>query len=293
MKRLHLKPWPSGIVRVSTFLVERQTCSVYLSSLPDGSVSGEGLPWQELAHDLLAGRGLALEAAQNGRGAIFTFTDRRFAEALVLRKYRHGGLWRFFSGDRFFSCRRFLTELKVHSRLKEMGFPVPAPLGVLVVKKRKGLSFVNGYFATKLLPGVITLSQYLQHSGGVERLRLALALGRQIRKLHDMGIFYTDLHIRNILVDVQGNLFLIDFDKAREFPEPLSARFRRANLYRFMRSIDKFCFRGGRFGEVERSAFLQSYEPEPVAYAKLFQTLSRGLCWRRFFYRPGWWFNRS
>ncbi|MBN2705461.1 MAG: hypothetical protein JXR89_03350 [Deltaproteobacteria bacterium] len=293
MTVLNSQPWPSGIVRVSTFLVDHQACSVFLPSLPDGFAPGAGLPWQDLAHDLLAGCELAHAAAQNGRGAIFTFTDRRFAEALVLRKYRHGGLWRFFSGDRFFSCRRFLTELKIHSRLKEMGFPVPDPLGVLVVKKRKGLSFVNGYFATKLLPGVITLSQYLQNSGGVERLRLALELGRQIRKLHDTGIFYTDLHIRNILVDAQGNLFLIDFDKAGEFPGPLSPRLRRFNLYRFIRSIDKFCSRGGRLGDVERSAFLQSYEPEPIAYAELFQTLSRGLFWRRFFYRPGWWFNRS
>ena len=125
------------------------------------------------------------------------------------------------------------------------------------------------------------------------RLRIAFEIGACLRKLHKHGIFYTDLHVKNILIGPQGKIFFIDFDKARQYRAPLSTFRRRANLYRFLRSVEKYCYRGGKLTDTDRAAFLIAYEPNSKKYAKLYRKLALGLSWRRLFYKLGWWLNRS
>ena len=133
----------------------------------------------------------------------------------------------------------------------------------------------------------------METAGGASRLQIAFDIGAGLRKLHEHGIFYTDLHVKNILVEPQGKVCFIDFDKAKQYDAPLSGSRRRANLYRFLRSVEKYCCRGGKLTDSDRAAFLIAYEPDPKKYDKLFRQLGLGLLWRHCFYRPGWWLNRS
>ena len=276
----------------STLSVDDKSCFIYVlrqTSLVDGS-----FPWQRVAEEVLSGSGLAAQAVSMGRGGIFFLSGAWLPFPIVVRQYRHGGLWRLLSGARFFSQRRFMAELKLHTIVRELGVSAPEPLGVIVAKKGPKSIFVNGYYVTRRLPDSVDLPEFLQQTGAATtRLRIAFEIGNCLRGLHEHGIFYTDLHVKNILIGPEGGVFFIDFDKAKKYQAPLSAFRRRANLYRFLRSVEKYCYRGGKLTDADHAAFLIAYEPDPKKYLKLYRQLGFGLTWRRLFYRFGWWLNRS
>ncbi len=275
----------------STLSVDDKSCFIYVprqTSLVDGS-----FPWQRVVEEVLSGSGLAEPVAGMGRGGIFFLSGAWLPYPIVVRQYRHGGLWRLLSGARFFSPRRFTTELKLHTLVRELGISAPEPLGVIVTKKGPKSIFVNGYYVTRRLPDSIGLPEFLQQTESATRLKIAFEIGNCLRKLHEHGIFYTDLHVKNILIGPEGGSFFIDFDKAKKYQAPLSAFRRRINLYRWLRSVEKLCYRGGKLTDADRAAFLIAYEPDPAKCLKLHQQLGFGLTWRRLFYKLGWWLNRS
>ena len=275
----------------STLSVDDRFCTIYVPS--QISSLDTSFPWRIILEKILVGQGLDESVVRLGRGGIFFFSGNQLPFPIVVRQYRHGGLWRFLSGARFFSKHRFLAELKVHSRVVELGLPTPEVLGVIVVKEKSKSIFVNGYYVTRRLLESVSLPEFLNSAGAATRLQIAYELGAGLRKLHENGVFYTDMHVKNILVGPGGKICFIDFDKAGQFSSPLSYWRRRANLYRFLRSVEKYCFRGGKWTDTDRSAFLIAYEPDPKKYLKLFFQLNLGLSWRRLFYKFGWWLNRS
>ncbi len=277
---------------VTSFILEGQSCSVFTSEQDINSTGGRFL-WPEIVADLRLGRGLDQRSAEAGRGGIFCFSDYRSSKPIVVRQYRHGGWWRFFTGARFFTPARFLAELKIHNHVARLGVPVPEAVAVIVVGKEKKTIFVGGYFVTLKLPDSLTLPEFLESADSLTRLRLFFKIGSYLKKLHEHGIFYTDMHVKNILVSAAGEPWFIDFDKAGEFAAPLTFRSRLANLKRFRRSLEKYSHRGGRLTESDWSAFLMAYAPETRMYAALYRKLGRGRIRRRFFYRLGWLINRS
>ena len=271
--------------------LDDKSCAVYV---PSQILSQDtSFPWSIILEKILAGQGLAESLVRLGRGGIFFFSGDQLPFPIVVRQYRHGGLWRSLSGPRFFSEQRFLDELKIHTQVMELSLPTLEVVGVIVVKEKAKSIFVNGYYVTRRLSDSVGLPEFLASAGATSRLQIAGEIGTGLRKLHKHGIFYTDMHVKNILVGPEGKICFIDFDKAKQFNAPLSDRRRRANLYRFLRSVEKYCCRGGKLTDSDRSAFLIAYEPDPKKYLKLFRQLGFGLTWRRLFYRLGWWLNRS
>lgn len=283
---------PVGNFSSETFFLDGYSCSVYT---PKSLIKSSEHPfaWSEIVADLLTGVGLDNETAQAGRGGIFFFSGRRVPAPIVVRQYRHGGFWRFLSRARFFSPERFFLEFRTHQCVQTLGILVPEAVAVIVVKKEQQPFFVGGYFVTFRLPDCQTLPDFLQSASSQIRLEIFFKLGRYLNELHEHGIFYTDMHIKNILLNSVGEPFLIDFDKSRNFENPLSERFRIKNLRRFLRSLDKYSMRGGRLVDSDRAAFLLAYAPDSERYAKFFRRLQRGLFIRRLFSRCGWLINRS
>jgi len=276
---------------VTSFSQEGQSCSVFT---PDSKIkTAWKFPWPEMIRNLRAGEGLDQRPSQAGRGGIFYLSDPRLPQPLVVRQYRHGGVWRFFSRARFFSQARFLTELRVHRRVAQLGVPVPEAVAVIVLRKESQSVFVGGYFVTVRLQDSLTLPEFLESAPGKTRLRIFFKLGSHLKKLHDHGIFYTDMHVKNILVTAAGEPWFIDFDKARDLGVPLSFHCRLVNLKRFLRSLEKYRSRGGCLTESDQSAFLLAYAADSKIYAEFFQKISRGLFWRLLVYRLGWLLNRS
>ena len=284
---------PEDLSLVSSLNVDGQSCFIYTPQITKNFSVDGSFPWPEVVTEVLAGHGLDESAAGMGRGAIFFLSGGNLPYPIVVRQYRHGGLLRFLSGARFFSPRRFLSELKLHTQVQRLNISVPQALGVIVVKQRPKSIFVNGYYVTRRLQECVGLAEFLETAGAAGRLQISYDIGVGLRKLHEQGIFYTDLHVKNILVEPQGKVCFIDFDKAKQYNAPLSGSRRRANLYRFIRSVKKYLDRGGKLTDSDRAAFLLAYEPDPKKYDKLFRQLGLGLLWRHCFYRPGWWLNRS
>ena len=279
----------------SCLQINGQTCLIYETAFRFPQEIDSSSFWSRIMAAVLSGRNRSSRAGAAGRGAVCFFSgpELGLSFAVAVRQYRHGGLLRRLAGERFLSRHRFLRELEVHQRVLRLGVPAPQPLGVVAVSS--GRWGWRGYFVSCWLPESVSLAGFLGSAPVAARLRVLASIGFRLCRLHDAGIYYTDLQVLNILVGPgpDHEVFFIDFDKSTRSSSPLTARRRRANLYRFLRSLEKFASRGGRWTASEQAAFLQAYEPDPRKYLELCRKLGRGLAWRRLFYRPGWWLNRS
>jgi 3-deoxy-D-manno-octulosonic acid kinase len=61
-------------------------------------------------------------------------------------------------------------------------------------------------------------------------------IGVEVRKMHDVGVNHTDLNIHNILLDSEGKVWIIDFDKCKQ---QSGDQWKERNLDRLLRSFRK------------------------------------------------------
>ncbi len=161
-----------------------------------------------------------IEGTAQGRAAAWFI--RLKDEQLVLRHYRRGGLPARFSKDRFLwiGLRRSRPwrELSVLSRLHALGLPVPVPIAGRVQKKT--VSYTADII-TRRIPGARSLADFMLASyfGDTHdqnaRDEVWRETGRVIRAFHAIGAHHADLNVRNILVDEQRKVWLIDWDRGR------------------------------------------------------------------------------
>ena len=216
---------------------------------------------------LMDGAG-CVPASAEGRGTLmrFPYLD---GHALI-RKYRRGGAIRFLLKDRYLLHNRPLREFRLHLYVYDKGLSVPKPLGACW--ERRGICFAGAIATLEI--NAVNLLQYLRMAGSgscstgcparsrgsaplpseeqtqtpaglVELTRAPLPseeetlreCGALIRQMHEIGVFHSDLQVRNILVGADGPL-LIDFDKAR-LHHSLGPWRRARNLLRFRRSFRK------------------------------------------------------
>lgn len=155
---------------------------------------------------------------------------------LVRREYLRGGLPRHLSRDRYLwtgaertrSFREFRLLLDLHRR----GLPVPEPVAARY--RRAGLGY-RAVLLTRLIPGARTLAQALaeQADPGAQLTPVADA----IADLHRAGVWHADLNAANVLVDADGRVWLVDFDRARAGMR--DAERLAGNLDRLLRSLRK------------------------------------------------------
>lgn len=180
-----------------------------------------------------------LAGLAQGRGSAL-FLDTSFGPA-VLRRYLRGGWAARFSRDRYlftgFARSRPVAELSILLRLHNKGLPVPYPLAAQCI--RRGL-FYSGSLLTRRILGAAPLADLLENGPG--GMNLWRATGKCIRKFHDYGVVHSDLNARNILVLATGEIYLIDFDRARI--RKGARRAFAANLKRLRRSLEKLWPKG-------------------------------------------------
>lgn len=188
-----------------------------------------------------------------GRGNSW-FVDAPFGR-VVLRQYLRGGWAARISRDRYFyagveSSRPF-QEFSVMVALLNLGLPVPKPVAALC--EHRGM-FSRGGLITHAIANVQTLADYLPQSqadeeqAAKEQVGVGVGAvdsnvwqntGRCIRRFHAAGLWHADLNARNILVDADQTVYLIDFDRARF--RPGKSVDRQNNLARLKRSLLKIC----------------------------------------------------
>jgi 3-deoxy-D-manno-octulosonic acid kinase len=176
----------------------------------------------------------AVKGEAIGRGSAW-FIDAPFG-AVVLRLYLRGGWAAKLSRSAYFFSTversRPFREFNVLTSLHELELPVPRPLAALC--EHHGF-LSGGALMTARIGGAQTLAELLpgeQYSG-----ELWSDVGKCIRRFHQAGVWHADLNARNILLDSQSNVFLIDFDRARFTPG--KAVNGETNLARLNRSLVK------------------------------------------------------
>lgn len=186
--------------------------------------------------------GVLLSKADAGRGNTFFFKWQR--HMLVLRHYRRGGLIRHFISKHYWYTGALRTraarEFQILTHLFSMGLPVSPPYACRVV--RAGL-FYSASLITYRVPGK-TVAEMLLASGYLsshpeEDERLWRALGSVIARFHAAGVYHADLNAHNILLDDEGGIVLIDFDRARVQQVPRQQGWCLENMRRFERSLKK------------------------------------------------------
>jgi 3-deoxy-D-manno-octulosonic acid kinase len=174
-----------------------------------------------------------------GRGsAMFVAAEQ---ETWVLRHYHRGGIMARFVDDYYvwhgLNGSRAFREWRLLAELYERGMPVPRPIAARVC--RYGLSYTADIL-TAYLEGTRSVNSML-HAG--ESLGDQWqAIGRTLRQFHDQGVDHSDLNVGNILVDDEGCVYLIDFDKGRLRE---SGSWKQGNLRRLQRSLRKTALETG------------------------------------------------
>ena len=168
-------------------------------------------------------------------------------ERFVVRRFRHGGLLRWLTGERFFDPERPFRELILACELRARGVRTPE-----VVAARARPMAGGGYqldLATRRVEDARDLGQLLAAARAGERTRRQLApvlveAGRLVRSLHDLGLAHADLNARNFLVEReslergQPRLWILDLDRS-ELREHLGDSERRRNLRRLFRFVER------------------------------------------------------
>jgi len=180
----------------------------------------------------------ALKGEAVGRGSAW-FIDAPFGP-LVLRHYLRGG-WAAKLSRRHYlfttvSRSRPFREYHLLARLFEQGLPVPRPVAALC--ESQGLRS-TGSILTMRIPSAKTLADILPGNKDSVNLDAGFweSAGQCIRQFHDAGVWHADLNARNILLDAELKVFLIDFDRARFIPG--KAVQGQGNLNRLKRSLVK------------------------------------------------------
>lgn len=170
----------------------------------------------------------------SGRGQTLLYS--KDGRELVLRHYKRGGFFGKIVKDRFFifesNAHRALDEFKLLDYMLSKGLPVPKP--VIAREIRSTLSVTQDIVIERL-------NGYKDLSYVISKRELTEAeytnIGKTIYLFFKENIFHTDLNIRNILINEEGKVAIIDFDKC--FCTKLSIDMKKSMINRLLRSFKK------------------------------------------------------
>ena len=173
-------------------------------------------------------------ALAGGRGASQKITIEH--EYYVLRHYLRGGLVAHVLKDQYLwtglqRCRAF-QENRIIEHAPQLRLPVPEVIAYRIAK-------TGFYYRASII------SRYIENQGSLAdklfdaRLEplLWFELGVLIRRLHRAGIYHADLNANNILLGVNNDFYLIDFDKAKLMRADSNQG--EKNVQRLLRSLRK------------------------------------------------------
>jgi 3-deoxy-D-manno-octulosonic acid kinase len=200
-----------------------------------------------------------LQEVTAGRGSAWFITSggRQWA----LRHYRRGGFIARLSPDRYVwageSRVRAFAEWRLLDLMRRRGLPVPRPVAARYI--RTGLCYRCDLITERILDAQ-PLSSAL--AAGALAESAWRAAGAAVARLHQAGVDHADLNAHNILLEANGAVSVIDFDRGRlRTPGgPLSAWAAR-NLRRLRRSLAKIsgALPNGRYSEREWQWFMAGY----------------------------------
>ena len=173
------------------------------------------------------------EGSAKGRSQahFLNFEDRH----MVLRKFLRGGLIGKFNRDLFLRTgkakSRAMLEFDLLRWMHAKDLPVPRPVAARYTPSGP---FYRADIITERIPDARPLEDVLRETSLYTPTWRAV--GATIKRLHDHGVFHSDLNCRNILIDKDETIWIIDFDKC-EIRGP--GNWMTQNLDRLLRSFRK------------------------------------------------------
>ncbi|MEP3348929.1 MAG: 3-deoxy-D-manno-octulosonic acid kinase [Marinomonas sp.] len=198
----------------------------------------------------------ALTGTGTGRGEVW-FINSEFGR-FVIRRYRRGGLIAKFNKRGFLFTGQQNTrpwlELSLLEHMRNLDLPVPKPVGGIYTLKK-------GFYQAELLTETIDHAEDLfDLIKSDKKDQIAWQeVGKVIKRFHTSGIYHSDLNCHNIMIDKQGKVWVIDFDKCEQrAPDP---SWMQSNIDRLKRSLDKESSKFSNFyvSEKQWQAFLEGY----------------------------------
>lgn len=155
---------------------------------------------------------------------------------MVLRHYRRGGMMARISERNYlysgWDNTRSFREFRLLEVLKARGLPVPTPVAAWA--GRRGRLWYHAAILIERIPGSVPLPE----ASEVQNEVLWAQVGKTVRQFHDNGLEHVDLNCDNILI-ASGKIYLIDFDRCRLRRSAIFVSWKKNNLNRLRRSVDK------------------------------------------------------
>ncbi|MDG2018635.1 MAG: 3-deoxy-D-manno-octulosonic acid kinase [Porticoccaceae bacterium] len=154
----------------------------------------------------------AIIAEKKGRSTTWFFD---YSNGIgVLRHYWRGGLvGRLLSDQYIYTGLKETRTYKEYALLVELetrGLNVPKPLAAKVANR--GLIY-RGDLITQAIPNAESLLDLLKTRALSDDE--IITIGKTIADFHQQGVFHADLNINNIMLDTNGKVYIIDFDRGR------------------------------------------------------------------------------
>lgn len=191
-----------------------------------------------------------------GRANVVYFTHNN--TPMVLKHYYRGGAVAALLNDRYFGFNientRSFREWRLLKKMRSFDLPVPDAVAAHV---KKGLFYYQADLITRKLENTKTLSDVLS-AGNVSSEQWG-KVGICIKLFHQKNIYHADLNARNVLLNKEGEVYLIDFDNS--YIRSGSKSWKMSNLARLKRSLLKFKKNETNFSfeEQDWSALLVGY----------------------------------
>ncbi len=154
----------------------------------------------------------------------------------VLKHFRRGGLVGRILNDQYLYTglknTRVYREFMLLNELLKQGLPAPKPKAAQV--RISGLIY-RGDLITEAIKGARSVCEICQARSLRDQELVAIA--KTLSAFHNAGVYHADLNANNILLDDQGDAYLIDFDRG-EFRVP-EASWQQENINRLKRSFNK------------------------------------------------------
>ena len=172
---------------------------------------------------VLGGRGSVAIARLEGIGSV------------VVKYYIRGGFIRYLVKRRYlrWGRTRCQIEYELLQKVRDLGLSAPEPIAYAY----RGSLLYKGWLVTKKIKDQQTLAEL--GCGDEEHAHIVMKeLINQVSTLIRNNIFHVDLHPGNVLVDSDGRVFLLDFDRAR-ISQMNKNRLRDHYLRRWRRAVIK------------------------------------------------------
>lgn len=203
----------------------------------------------------------AVTGQAQGRGT--TWFVQRDGQPLVLRHYYRGGLLGRWLHDRYLytgiTRSRVAREFSLLQHLQTQGLPVPVPWAARITRHgcycRMDLLLERIPHARDLVNSLRSHPLQPQHWQQV---------GQTLQQFHAAGVYHADLNGHNILLDTNGKVWVIDFDRGQlRQPGP----WQQANLQRLQRSLHKEAdlYPGFHWQPDDWQALLKGYDSQQAA----------------------------